>query len=71
MYFVPPEYHHDPASGLAPVLAFRNYGRDILQRMLDAGFAQAEVVHAPDAPWFGCARPVLVGRKSRADGRPR
>jgi SAM-dependent methyltransferase len=63
VHLAPPEYHHDPASKLEPVLSFRDYGHDIVQRLRDAGFARAAIVRAPDAPWFGCERPVIAGWK--------
>jgi SAM-dependent methyltransferase len=67
--FAPPEYHHDPASKLAPVLSFRDYGHDIVQRLRDAGFVRAEIVRPPDAPWFGYERSVIAGWKGVAPGR--
>lgn len=70
VHFVPPEYHHDPAAGLEPVLSFRDYGHDILQRMRDAGFARAAIVRAQDAPWFGYERPVIAGWKAPVPVHP-
>jgi SAM-dependent methyltransferase len=59
----PPEFHHDPARGSSPVLCFRNYGRDITKRLLNAGFDRAEVIAVDGAPWFGHSRPVILARK--------
>ena len=70
VHFAPPEYHHDPASKLEPVLSFRDYGHDIVQRLLDAGFARAGIVRGPEAPWFGYERPVIAGWKGPAPARP-
>jgi SAM-dependent methyltransferase len=63
VHFVPPEYHLDPASMQSPVLSFRDYGRDIVARLNEAGFSRVEIVHPAGAPWFGYQRPVLLGRK--------
>ncbi len=61
-HLLPPEYHGDPQRQ-APVLAFRNYGRDIITRLTDAGFARAEIIRpAVDVPW-GYARSVVVASK--------
>jgi SAM-dependent methyltransferase len=56
----PPEYHADPARGARPILAFRTYGGDIVDRLLAAGFARAAIVMPRAGPWFGHARPVVV-----------
>ena len=61
-HLLPPEYHGDPVSPEGRILALRNYGRDIVDRLLAAGFASAEVV-MPAQHWLGCARPVLVASK--------
>lgn len=53
---LPPEYHAD-ARG--PVLAHRNYGRDLPDRLRAAGFWRAGVVK-PQSRWFGYSRPVIV-----------
>jgi SAM-dependent methyltransferase len=63
-HLAPPVYHGDPARGGGPVLAFRDYGHDIVSRLLAAGFAQAWI-EPPDtgtAPW-GFARPVICARR--------
>ena len=40
-HLLPPEYHNDPTHSYEPVLAFRNYGYDVLDRLLIAGFKSA------------------------------
>jgi SAM-dependent methyltransferase len=56
------EYHGDPLRNKA-VLAFRNYGRDIVNRLLSCGFVDAAIVMPPDdIPW-GYARPVVVAHR--------
>jgi len=63
IHFSSPEFHLDPARGSSPVLCFRNYGRDITDRLLEAGFSDAEVIVVDGASWFGHARPVILARK--------
>lgn len=60
---MPPEYHVDPATGHEPVLAFRDYGGDIVSRLTEAGFARAEIVNPDDVRWFGFRRPVILAHK--------
>lgn len=38
VHLLEPEYHGDRLRGQGTVLAFRTYGRDIVERMADAGF---------------------------------
>ena len=60
----PPVYHVDPLRGGAGILAFRDYGRDILHRLRRAGFATADLVTpAQRLPWI-VPRSVVVARKS-------
>jgi SAM-dependent methyltransferase len=63
-HLLPPVYHGDPARGGDPILAYRDYGDDIVSRLRDAGFAEAwiEPADAPAAPW-GFARPVICARQ--------
>ena len=63
VHLAAPEYHRDPASRDAPILAFRNYGRDIVDRLVDAGFSSGDIVHPSEGPWFGFRRPVIVAVK--------
>ena len=65
-HLLPPEYHSDPIRNDHPILAFRNYGYDILERLMDAGFKRAEV-RSPgfDMPW-GYSRPVLIAYREKA-----
>lgn len=58
-----PEYHIDPSRGGRSILAFRNYGMDIVDRLREAGFEQAEIRMPRPLPW-GYQRPVVVaGRR--------
>jgi SAM-dependent methyltransferase len=62
-HFVAPEFHRDPACRDAPVLSFRDYGIDIVARLNEAGFSQAEVVNLNSTSWFGYRRPVILAQK--------
>jgi SAM-dependent methyltransferase len=62
LHVLPPEYHRDPAFRERPVLAFRNYGKDIVARLIEAGFSQSWIRY-PDVSWFGYSRPVIVALK--------
>lgn len=42
-YLLEPAYHLDPFKGNAPVLVFRDYGRDIVNRLQQAGFEQVRI----------------------------
>lgn len=55
---LPPMYHADRYRG-ATVLVQRDYGRDIVARLREAGFADARI-ERPAQHLFGHARPVVV-----------
>ena len=58
-HLLPPEFHVDPFKGNAPVLVFRDYGRDIVRRLERAGFGEVRVeVPAFPVPWARL-RPVV------------
>lgn len=64
-HILPPEYHADPMRKHAPVLSFRNYGQDIVDRLTSRGFARAEVIvpgGEDKIPW-GYASSVVVAYK--------
>ncbi len=58
-----PEYHIDPARGGSAILAYRNYGQDIVERLLEAGFGSAEIRLPQALPW-AYERPIVVARRS-------
>ena len=62
VHLLEPEYHSDPYSGQAPSLCIRNYGLDIQDRLLQAGFTSASLVH-PQSDMMGYARAVAVARR--------
>lgn len=43
VHILPPEYHGDRIRGKRDVLAFRNYGLDIEQRLIAAGFGDVNI----------------------------
>lgn len=58
-YLLPPEYHVDPFKGNEQVLVFRDYGRDIVERLERAGFGQVRIeTPAFPVPWARL-RPVV------------
>jgi SAM-dependent methyltransferase len=64
-YLLPPVHHTDPLRGEG-ILAYRDYGRDILQRLERAGFRGCRI----DLVDFGVdwipARQVLIARRANA-----
>ncbi|MBD3341423.1 MAG: methyltransferase domain-containing protein [Candidatus Lokiarchaeota archaeon] len=61
-HILPPEYHGDKIRGWNKVLCFRNYGKDICQRISNQGFTLVEIVK-PDLNWFGLSHFVVVAHK--------
>ena len=60
----PPAYHGDPLHGGAAILVFRDYGTDIVARLLQAGFAEARIEPASaSATHWGYARAVILARR--------
>ena len=62
-HILEPEYHSDRLKGSRKVLCYRNYGVDVIDRLSAAGFVDARIV-TPNQMWFGCVRPVIVGKKA-------
>jgi SAM-dependent methyltransferase len=62
-YLLEPVYHDDPLRAEG-ILAFRDYGRDVLERLREVGFVDVEV-REPSArlAWLG-GFPVILARKS-------
>lgn len=61
---LPAEFHYDRMQ-TGGVFCYRNYGRDIVSRLEQVGFTDAEVV-APSVHLFGLARHVVVARKPQS-----
>jgi len=65
-HLMEPAYHIDPLRG-AGILAFRDYGLDIVERLRAAGFAEASVVTSQRrVPWLGDF-PVILAKKAAKD----
>ena len=64
VHLQPPEYHNDYLRGRRSILCFRTYGRDIVDRLREAGFAEARVVAPADPTDWGYRRPVVVAFKT-------
>jgi SAM-dependent methyltransferase len=62
-HMVEPIYHVDPLKGGAGILAYRDYGADIVDRLRSAGFREASI-DTPDCtiPWLHL-HPVIVARR--------
>jgi SAM-dependent methyltransferase len=63
-HLLPGEYHDDHIRGGGKVLCFRNYGPDIVNRLMEQGFGHAEIVWPDFSRWWGYGRPVVVARRA-------
>lgn len=61
-HVAPPVYHGDPLRQGAGVLAFRDYGDDLRQRVAAAGFADVYGYTTRRTPWWP-SRQVLLAKK--------
>jgi SAM-dependent methyltransferase len=61
-YLTEPEYHGDRYRGVGKVLAFRTYGRDIVDRLTDAGF-DASILRISSRRNAIQLGKVVIGRK--------
>ena len=61
-HLLPPEYHGDRIRGRGHVLAYRNYGRDIIERLGKSGFRRAEIDWRFRNAFLGQGSPVVVAR---------
>lgn len=62
VHLLPPVYHTDPLQGHDGILAFRDYGNDILDRLRVAGFNEVSLQPAPVTFW-GYAHTVIIARR--------
>lgn len=62
-HLLPPEFHDDHLRGTGRVLCYRNYGRDIVDRLKARGFNHAEIIGGDGSRWWGLARPVVLARR--------
>ena len=61
-HILKPEYHGDNIRGWHQILCFRNYGKDIVQRITSQGFKSVRLV-VPNEKWFGFNRQVIIAYK--------
>lgn len=61
-YLQPPEYHGDAMRGSGGVLVFRDYGRDISERLALAGFSSVKVIESEAHRYLDYGSYVLVAR---------
>ncbi len=62
-YLLPPEYHGDPISNSGKILAFRNYGYDIMNLLENVGFKNPRLVSPDLSAFWGIKRQVIVAQK--------
>lgn len=62
-HHLPAEYHTDPIRNNQSILAFRNYGYDIVDRLLQQGFKQARILQPHAAVPWQYNMPVVVATK--------
>lgn len=65
VHLLEPEYHDDSIRGAGKVLVFHDYGLDIVDRLLCAGFSDVEIIEESDSAGFGFRKDVIVARKAR------
>lgn len=63
VHLEPPSYHDDLIRGAGRVLVYRDYGRDLVDRLSAAGFVDARIEQVPDPAGFGLVHPVVVAAK--------
>jgi SAM-dependent methyltransferase len=61
-YLLPPTYHGDRLNGPGSVLVYRDYGRDIVDRVRASGFEDV-VLWTPPRDFHGHRRTVVVARR--------
>lgn len=61
-HLLPPQYHSDRIRGHSRVLVFRDYGRDISDRLSDAGFSQVTIDESARRDFWGFGRSVVLAR---------
>ena len=62
-HLAPPSYHGDPLRPGPGILCYRDYGRDIVDRLRAAGFAEARLLPPDPRVPFGLGRAVLLARR--------
>lgn len=65
-HLLPPSYHGDPLRPDVGILCYRDYGRDIVERLRAAGFDRAAILpRDPRVPW-GLGREVVLASRGPA-----
>lgn len=59
-HFLPRHYHGDPIRNHKPVLVYRDYGKDVRQRIISQGFATAKLLSPSPAPPWHYGRTVIM-----------
>ena len=62
-HLLKPEYHDDSLRGVSKVLVFRDYGHDIKDKLINAGFSQVDIFKEFDSAGFGYSKEVIVAHK--------
>ncbi len=63
IYLERPEYHDDLIRGVGAVLCYRNYGLDIVEKLSQASFKDAEIIVVKTPTRWGYDRRLVVARK--------
>lgn len=66
-HLLAPQYHRDPIRGHGQILVYRDYGRDIIRRIEQQGFAKARLLRPAEPPPYGYSRTVIAAWKA---GKP-
>lgn len=64
IHLLTPQYHDDSIRGVGKVLVFRDYGRDIVEKLLRVGFSHVEIDVELDCAGFGFKKEVIIARKN-------
>jgi hypothetical protein len=62
-HLLPAQTHHDPLRGGDPILVYREYGADVVERVSAAGFTDVRLLQPPKSiPWHLNRRVVVAHR---------
>jgi len=67
VHILEPEYHDDSIRGIGKVFVYRDYGRDIADKLLSVGFACVDIVEEFDSAGFGYKKDVIIAHKNQSD----
>ena len=63
VHLLAPEYHDDSIRGVGKVLVFRDYGHDIVDKLLSVGFSDVAIIEESDSAGFGYTKDVIIAYK--------